>query len=153
MTYSAYPKYIQWLEIMLNARSSSLCINDKSNYEGTKIDCLATQYDLKQVISKPMHLFEYSSSCTDLINTSQRNLKDHERNLIWKTMNKFNWGRVFFIVDINEIIFVCNETVMNIRRYASKKWKQYLLVWVNNNYFIKTFFPSRITQWNWPEYS
>ena len=30
-----------------NARSSSWCINDKSNCEGTKIDCLATEYDLK----------------------------------------------------------------------------------------------------------
>ena len=29
-----------------NARSSSWCINDKSNYEGTKI---ATEYDLKQI--------------------------------------------------------------------------------------------------------
>ena len=28
-----------------NARSSSWCINDKSNYEGIKIDCLATEYD------------------------------------------------------------------------------------------------------------
>ena len=26
-----------------NARSSSWCISDKSNYEGTKIDCLATE--------------------------------------------------------------------------------------------------------------
>ena len=25
-----------------NAQSSSWCINDKSNYEGTKINCLAT---------------------------------------------------------------------------------------------------------------
>ena len=30
-----------------NAGSSSWCINDKSNYEGSKIDCLATEYDLK----------------------------------------------------------------------------------------------------------
>ena len=38
-----------------SARSSSWCINDKSNYEGTKIDCLATEYDLKQAINKPTH--------------------------------------------------------------------------------------------------
>ena len=36
-----------------NARSSSLCLNDKSNSEWTKIDCLATQYDIKQVINQP----------------------------------------------------------------------------------------------------
>ena len=34
-----------------NARSSSWCINDKSNYEGIKIGCLATQFDRKQVIN------------------------------------------------------------------------------------------------------
>ena len=45
-----------------NARSSSWCINDKSSYEGTKIDYLATEYDLKQVMNKPTHLLENSSS-------------------------------------------------------------------------------------------
>ena len=57
-----------------NARLSSWCINDKSNYEGTKIDCLATEYDLKQVINETTHLLENSSSCIDLIFTSQPNL-------------------------------------------------------------------------------
>ena len=57
-----------------NARSSSWCINDKSNCEETKIDCLAIEYDLKQVINEPTHLLENSSSCTDLIFTSQQNL-------------------------------------------------------------------------------
>ena len=56
-----------------NAWSSSWCINDKSNYEGTKIDCLATEYDLKQVINEPTHLLE-NSSCIGLIFTSQPNL-------------------------------------------------------------------------------
>ena len=57
-----------------NAQSSSWCINDKSNYEGTKIGCLATEYDLKQVINEPTHLLENSSACIDLIFTSQPNL-------------------------------------------------------------------------------
>ena len=57
-----------------NARSSSWCINDKSNYEGTKIDCLATKYDLKQVINEPTYLLENSSYCIYLIFTSQPNL-------------------------------------------------------------------------------
>ena len=56
------------------ARSSSWCINDKCNYEGAKIDCLATEYDLKQVINEPTHLLENSSSCIDSIFTSQPNL-------------------------------------------------------------------------------
>ena len=50
-----------------NAQSSSWCINDKSNYEGTKTDCLATDDDLKQVINKSTRLLENSSSCIDLI--------------------------------------------------------------------------------------
>ena len=54
-----------------NARSSSWCINDKSNYGGAKIDCLATEYDLKQVINKPTFLLQSSSSCIDLIFTSK----------------------------------------------------------------------------------
>ena len=57
-----------------NVRSSSWCINDKSNYEGTKIDCLATEYDFRQEINKPTHLLENSSSCIDLMFTSQPNL-------------------------------------------------------------------------------
>ena len=54
-----------------NARSSSWCINDKSNYGGAKIDRLATEYDLKQVINKPTFLLQSSSSCIDLIFTSK----------------------------------------------------------------------------------
>ena len=56
-----------------NAWSSSWCINDKSNCEVTKINCLASVYNLKQVIHKPTHLLE-NSSCIDLIFTSQSNL-------------------------------------------------------------------------------
>ena len=41
-----------------NASSSSWCINDKRIYKATKIDCLATVYDLKQVTNKPIHLLE-----------------------------------------------------------------------------------------------
>lgn len=32
-----------------NVRSSNRCINDKSNYKGSKTD-VATQYDLKEII-------------------------------------------------------------------------------------------------------
>ena len=57
-----------------NARSLGWCINDKNNYEGTKIDCLASEYDLRQVINEPVHLLEDSSSSIDLSFTSQPNL-------------------------------------------------------------------------------
>ena len=44
-----------------NARSSSWCISGKSNYEGTKINCLTSEYDLKQVINELTICFENSS--------------------------------------------------------------------------------------------
>ena len=43
-------------------------------YEGMKLDCLAAEYDLKQVINEPTHLLKNSSSYIDLIFTSQPNL-------------------------------------------------------------------------------
>ena len=57
-----------------NAQSSSWCNNNKSNYEGTKSDCLATEYGLKQVINEPTYLLENSLSCIDLIFISQPKL-------------------------------------------------------------------------------
>ena len=57
-----------------NARSSSWCISDTSNYKGIKIHCLATEYDLRQLFNEPTHLLENTSSCIDLIFTSQANL-------------------------------------------------------------------------------
>ena len=57
-----------------NARSSSWRINDKRNYDRTRIDYLATQHDLKQLIKEPIYLFENSCSCIGLIFISQLNL-------------------------------------------------------------------------------
>ena len=53
-----------------------LVIYNARNYEETKIDCLASEYDLKQVINEPTNLLENSSSYIDLIFTSQPNLVD-----------------------------------------------------------------------------
>ena len=44
------------------------------NYKGSEIDCLAAEYDLKQVINEPTHLLENFSSCIDLTFISQPNL-------------------------------------------------------------------------------
>ena len=57
-----------------NAPSSNWCINGKCNYEGAEIDCLATEYDLKQVINESTYLLENSSSYIDVMFTSQPNL-------------------------------------------------------------------------------
>ena len=42
--------------------------------EGSMIDTTASSYDLNQLIQELPHIFNLSSSCTDLIFTSQRNL-------------------------------------------------------------------------------
>ena len=57
-----------------NARSNNWCSSDKTTYEGKKLESLTSQCGFKQVISDPTHILESSSSCIDLIFTSQPNL-------------------------------------------------------------------------------
>ena len=45
-----------------------------SSYEGLKTDTIASQFGLQRVINKPTYLTSNSSSCIDLIFTSQPNL-------------------------------------------------------------------------------
>ena len=46
----------------------------KKTYDGKKLESLTSQCGFRQVISDPTHILESSSSCTDLIFTSQPNL-------------------------------------------------------------------------------
>ena len=46
---------------------------DKTSYEGSKIDAIASQFGLQQLINEPTHLVADSSSCIDLIFKSQPN--------------------------------------------------------------------------------
>ena len=57
-----------------NARSSNWFSSDKTTYKGKKLESLTSQCGFKQVISDPTHILESSSSCIDLIFTSQPNL-------------------------------------------------------------------------------
>ena len=57
-----------------NAKSNNWYSSDKTIYEGKKLESLTSQCGFKQVISDPNHISESSSSCTDLIFTSQPNL-------------------------------------------------------------------------------
>ena len=57
-----------------NARSNNWCSSDKRTYEGKNLESLTSQCGFKQVISDPTHILESSSSCIDLIFTSQPNL-------------------------------------------------------------------------------
>ena len=55
-----------------NARSSRWCINGKSNYEGTKINCLTTEYDLK--LTNSLFALRIPLSGIVVISTFQPNL-------------------------------------------------------------------------------
>ena len=57
-----------------NARSKNWCFSDKTTYEGKKLESLTSQCGFKQAVSDPTHILESSSSCIDLIFTSQPNL-------------------------------------------------------------------------------
>ena len=58
----------------LNIKSKSWYINDKTTTEGAKIEFVTSQYGLHQIINELIHVLENSSSCIDLIFTSQPNL-------------------------------------------------------------------------------
>ena len=57
-----------------NAGSNNWCSSDKTTYEGKKLESLTSQCGFKRVISDPTHILDTSSSCIDLIFTSQPNL-------------------------------------------------------------------------------
>ena len=56
-----------------NAKSSNWCKNDITTTEGKAIENISSQFGLHQMINEPTHILE-SSSCIDLIFTSQPNL-------------------------------------------------------------------------------
>ena len=57
-----------------NVKLNSRYANDSINIEGSKIDILTASFGFNQIINEPTHIFNNSSSCTDLIFTSQPNL-------------------------------------------------------------------------------
>ena len=57
-----------------NVESSNWYYHDKSSSEGNAVDTTAKQYGLHQVIKEPTHILDNSSTCIDLIFTSQPNL-------------------------------------------------------------------------------
>ena len=67
----------QFMTIVLgdfNAKSNNWCKSDITSLEGSKVDTIANSYGLNQLIQEPTHLLNSSSSCIDLIFTSQPNL-------------------------------------------------------------------------------
>ena len=57
-----------------NAKSNNWGKSDITSLEGSKIDTIANSYGLNQLIQEPTHILNSSSSCIDLIFTSQPNL-------------------------------------------------------------------------------
>ena len=69
--------YNSFLVVVLgdfNAKSCNWCINNKTNFEGAKVDTLTSQYGLHQIIKEPTHILDTSSSCIDLFFPSQPKL-------------------------------------------------------------------------------
>ena len=57
-----------------NAKSNNWCKVDITSLECSKIDTITSSYGLSQLIQEPTHILNSSSSCIDLIFTSQPNL-------------------------------------------------------------------------------
>ena len=57
-----------------NAKSKNWSEGDRSTIEVSKIEFLTSQFGLSQIIKEPTHILENSSSCIDLIFTTQPNM-------------------------------------------------------------------------------
>ena len=57
-----------------NAKSNLWFKGDKTTHEGSTIDGITSTFGLQQIINEPTHIIGDSSSCIDLILTSQPNL-------------------------------------------------------------------------------
>ena len=58
----------------LNAKSKNWYPSDRTTYEGNIIEAITSHFCLHQLIHDPKHILEKSSSCIDLIFTSQPNM-------------------------------------------------------------------------------
>ena len=57
-----------------NGKSKHWCSQDSTNFEGITIENVTSQFGLSQIITEATHFLESSSSCIDLIFTTQPNL-------------------------------------------------------------------------------
>ena len=57
-----------------NAKLTNWCANDRTSFEGSKIEHTTSQFGLSQIINEPTLILDSSSSCIGLIFTSQPNL-------------------------------------------------------------------------------
>ena len=57
-----------------NVKSTNWCASDQTSFEGNKIEHITSQFGLSQIINESTHILDSSSTCIDLIFTSQPNL-------------------------------------------------------------------------------
>ena len=57
-----------------NAKSSNCCKHGKTTYEGSKVEPIASQFGLRELIPERTHILSNSYSCIDLVFMSQPNL-------------------------------------------------------------------------------
>ena len=57
-----------------NAKSCNWYSHDKMSFKGSTIESITSQFGLHQLINEPRHLLQNSSSCINLIFTSQSNI-------------------------------------------------------------------------------
>ena len=57
-----------------NAKLNSWYTNDSTDIEGSKIDILTSSFGFHKIMNEATHILNNSSSCIDLISTSQLNL-------------------------------------------------------------------------------
>ena len=58
----------------LNVKSKNWYSHDITSHEGNEIENVTAQFGVQQIIKEPTHISNISSSCIDLIFTSQPNL-------------------------------------------------------------------------------
>ena len=93
-----------------NAKSSLWYNNDITTYEGSKIDGVTSQFGLQQIIKEPTNIIGDSSSCTDLIFTTQPNLVMESG----VHSNEFPWDNCFANISVNEQVQLFTQTIQNI---------------------------------------
>ena len=57
-----------------NAKFCNWYSHDKTSFDGSTTESITSQFGLHQLINEPTHLLQNSSSCIDLIFTSQPNI-------------------------------------------------------------------------------
>ena len=113
----------------LNGKSKNWYSHDKTSHKGNKIENVTAQFALQQIIKEPTHISNTSSSCIDLIFTSQPNLITdsgvhsplHSNYLHQIVFAKFNLHIVYLPPYLREIWYY-REANTRLIRHAIKEF-------------------------------